>query len=204
MSTAKTKISFLNIEPIHLEDKTFTGAKRCACCEKKVYEFLVTYTQSRAQAYCKICIIKKKSIISPEIFSDMKQCDGCARKAIRKCFLTGIDKSGACGHGYCKKCIAHLLTQVEELGGRLDSGFYDFISEPTRNSLPSGIRHEVFKRDNYKCTECGAIPNDMPLEIDHIIPVSRGGTDEIANLQTLCRICNREKSTLCFKGGNMA
>ena len=35
------------------------------------------------------------------------------------------------------------------------------------------LRHEVFKRDNYRCRECGATNKETTLEIDHIVPVSK-------------------------------
>ena len=70
-----------------------------------------------------------------------------------------------------------------------------------RTHIPRGLRHEVFKRDNYTCQECGATKEDgAKLHIDHIIPVSQGGTDELDNLQTLCDKCNLNKSNLIQKG----
>ena len=64
-----------------------------------------------------------------------------------------------------------------------------------RTHIPRGMRHEVFKRDNYTCCECGARKSDgATLHIDHKIPVSKGGSDELDNLQTLCSDCNLNKS----------
>ena len=63
-----------------------------------------------------------------------------------------------------------------------------------RQPIPGKLRHKVFVRDNYRCVECGATNKETTLEIDHIIPVSKGGTNDISNLQTLCRECNRAKS----------
>ena len=64
-----------------------------------------------------------------------------------------------------------------------------------RSGVPRGRRHEVFKRDGYRCVECGARKEDgATLHVDHIIPVSKGGTDELDNLQTLCSDCNLNKS----------
>lgn len=58
------------------------------------------------------------------------------------------------------------------------------------------LRREVFMRDGFKCRECGASPdkNHAFLEVDHIIPFSRGGSCSISNLQTLCSECNAGKS----------
>jgi len=46
-----------------------------------------------------------------------------------------------------------------------------------------------------KCLMCGVNQNTAKLTIDHIIPISKGGTNEITNLQPLCSFCNRRKHT---------
>jgi len=53
------------------------------------------------------------------------------------------------------------------------------------------IRKLVFERDKYKCTYCGKVGGK--LEPDHIIPISKGGTNDIINLTTACLKCNRQK-----------
>lgn len=63
-----------------------------------------------------------------------------------------------------------------------------------RDPIESRLRHEVLKRDNYKCIECGKGKDETVLHIDHIKPVSQGGSDELENLQTLCQACNLAKS----------
>ncbi len=57
-------------------------------------------------------------------------------------------------------------------------------------SIPPDIKAEVWHRDGARCVECGAAHY---LEFDHIIPLSRGGATSAANLQILCRGCNRDK-----------
>jgi len=61
-------------------------------------------------------------------------------------------------------------------------------------SLSKKIRFEVFKRDGFICQYCGGHPPAIILEVDHIIPVSKKGTDDIDNLVTSCFDCNRGKS----------
>lgn len=76
------------------------------------------------------------------------------------------------------------------------------IEREERQPIPDRVRHEVFKRDGYRCRECGAsIDEGATLEIDHIIPVANGGTNDIDNLQTLCKKCNRGKYTDEWIGG---
>jgi len=64
-----------------------------------------------------------------------------------------------------------------------------------RLSLSPKIRYDVLRRDGFACQYCGRTGEDAVLEIDHIIPVSKGGTNDIGNLQTACRDCNRGKLT---------
>lgn len=67
-------------------------------------------------------------------------------------------------------------------------------SAQSRPAIPLRTKLAVFKRDGYRCLACG---NDDPLvlAIDHIKAVSRGGKNEIANYQTLCKRCNSSKGT---------
>lgn len=53
------------------------------------------------------------------------------------------------------------------------------------------IMQTVFDRDRYTCAYCGQKGGN--LEVDHVIPFSKGGDDTIENLVTACRRCNRQK-----------
>jgi 5-methylcytosine-specific restriction endonuclease McrA len=57
-----------------------------------------------------------------------------------------------------------------------------------------GIRYEILKRDLGRCQVCGATAKQgAQLEVDHIIPKSKGGKSDANNLWTLCFACNRGK-----------
>jgi len=60
-----------------------------------------------------------------------------------------------------------------------------------RRVVPLGKRFFVLKRDRYRCRICNRVGGD--LEVDHIVPVSQGGSSRLDNLQTACRDCNRGK-----------
>lgn len=62
-----------------------------------------------------------------------------------------------------------------------------------RKSIKHAIRFEVYERDNYICQYCGNRFNPEMLSIDHLIPVSLGGHNEITNYVTCCRSCNSRK-----------
>jgi 5-methylcytosine-specific restriction endonuclease McrA len=61
--------------------------------------------------------------------------------------------------------------------------------KPQRPPVPAGVRKRVMAAGC--CVLCGSA---YKLELDHIIPWSKGGTHDEANLQCLCKPCNRKKS----------
>lgn len=71
------------------------------------------------------------------------------------------------------------------------------LEKEQRTMMTAKLREFIKNRDNYTCCNCGnsthAEPN-LLLEIDHIIPISKGGCTVEENLQTLCWKCNRAKS----------
>lgn len=70
-----------------------------------------------------------------------------------------------------------------------------------RHKLGRNKRYLVLERAGYKCQACGSKPNknnDIVLQIDHIIPISLGGTNNISNLQVLCKECNESKRNNFF------
>ncbi len=54
------------------------------------------------------------------------------------------------------------------------------------------LRQAILLRDQYTCRACGLVGGE--LELDHIVNVARGGTDDPANLQILCRSCHAAKT----------
>lgn len=70
--------------------------------------------------------------------------------------------------------------------------------EGQRALMTSTLRNKIKERDNYTCCNCGnSIYNEpnLLLEIDHIVPLSKGGMSNEENLQTLCWRCNRSKGS---------
>lgn len=59
--------------------------------------------------------------------------------------------------------------------------------------IPDSLRFLVLKAAGGRCQLCGILAKERPIDVDHIIPRSRGGKTELANLQALCSKCNRSK-----------
>lgn len=78
-------------------------------------------------------------------------------------------------------------------GRRFYSGeVWDSIKRVERAKVSNELRQEIFERDGYTCVNCGSTGKES-LEIDHIMPISKGGKTEPDNLQTLCHDCNIRK-----------
>ena len=60
----------------------------------------------------------------------------------------------------------------------------------SRIPIPEDVQVMVWNRDGGKCVKCGSAEN---LEFDHIIPISKGGSNTAKNIQLLCEHCNRSK-----------
>ena len=71
-------------------------------------------------------------------------------------------------------------------------------AEKRSRYISSSVRVDVLKRDRFSCVFCGTTAKETQLQIDHIIPFSKGGSNNISNLQTLCVECNRGKSDRFF------
>lgn len=57
------------------------------------------------------------------------------------------------------------------------------------------LRVIVLERDNHLCRECLLCGKyTTATDVDHIIPKSKGGTDDISNLQSLCHECHKKKT----------
>ena len=64
-----------------------------------------------------------------------------------------------------------------------------------RTPLSEEERLAVLRRDSFSCVWCGET-KERDLTVDHVVPVSFGGTNDDENLETLCVKCHKEKSLI--------
>ena len=65
---------------------------------------------------------------------------------------------------------------------------------PTRRvSWPKGLKQELMRRQDNTCVYCGHRRIARSLDVDHILPAVRGGSNDTSNLQVICRPCNQRK-----------
>ena len=60
--------------------------------------------------------------------------------------------------------------------------------------ISGSIRYKVLLRAKNRCESCGISIKEKALEVDHIIPRTKKGKDELSNYQALCYTCNSQKS----------
>lgn len=102
--------------------------------------------------------------------------------------------------GLCKAVISRGLKRLSNMNLITRKGKYirlgkirslsEYHQMYEKETIPLGLRWEVWERDNFTCQICGS---RQYLTIDHIIPESKGGKTERDNLQTLCKPCNSKK-----------
>ncbi len=98
---------------------------------------------------------------------------------MRKCCFCGNDyeKTKQTGAKYCSSDCASLAKK---------------LSDAMREK---NTRMSIFNRDNHKCVYCNRSPieHDVVLQVDHIIPLAKGGSSTVDNLVTSCSECNVSK-----------
>ncbi len=114
----------------------------------------------------------------------------------KKCSLCGESLGKGHWHGnsiyeccgICTKCAfsIHWIYDFHSSGGVNAAPKKDIFRRPIS---PSKVL-SIFARDNYRCKKCATMEC---LTVDHIKPIKHGGTNDLNNLQTLCRSCNAKK-----------
>lgn len=103
------------------------------------------------------------------------------------------------GWAFLVAAVGCLILLVYAVLGTVLGFVWGLLGLPVRSSrrtvrvrppIPYRLRTKVLRRDHWQCVYCGS---KEELQIDHIIPVSRGGATVFANLETLCGPCNRRK-----------
>ena len=97
---------------------------------------------------------------------------------------------------YTEEQITYLIKRINNKNGKFynDRHIWDAICRVERGKVSNKMRFSIYARDGYRCRICGARQGKIvQLEIDHIIPIAKGGKSTYDNLQTLCHNCNVQK-----------
>ena len=99
--------------------------------------------------------------------------------------------------------------QIEHLIGLCESKLEEYKARRGRRIwqhrrvsagyISGTLRYEVLKSARFRCELCGVSADVRALEVDHIVPRVRGGTDDPDNLQALCYSCNSMKRDRLYR-----
>ncbi len=94
-----------------------------------------------------------------------------------------------------------VIIHLDEIDCRTIFPFsYDPLKYPIRKNISEDLRRYILKKDNNECQLKLENCTKVATEIDHIIPVSKGGESIAENLQAVCSNCNKEKGTKVLIG----
>lgn len=85
---------------------------------------------------------------------------------------------------------------VEYKNGTVGERCDNSSSNTKRKQFSQDERMTVYNKDKGRCAICGRFISYEEFTIDHIIPLAKGGTNEMKNLQCACNKCNLIKSDI--------
>ena len=145
---------------------------------------LLTYDQSQVEYYGK----RTKQMVG---------------KVLTKNGVVEPIRSGRATKGYRLNSEALTEAQRASLIAKCDNSISDYLDKrgdriwqhrASESGYVSGsTRYNVLKRAKYRCELCGAHETQVALHVDHIMPRSKGGPDDLSNFQALCQTCNTNK-----------
>ena len=106
--------------------------------------------------------------------------------------INGAHRTGKSGRYYSPE-ILELIKRINNKSGDFynDREIWDAICRVERGKVTNRMRFAIYDRDGWRCRKCGTRAKN--LEIDHIVPIAKGGKTTLDNLQTLCHRCNKIK-----------
>ena len=184
----------------YLSPKIFDQVKKVDSNKQKYQNYLCEVESIQfGQFQCPIGKLKLDKLLNIEKSMVRKTAQA---PATQFCITVTLYCSKMNGRIYDRKTQSFSVEEVLSFINRLknkngtfynDRDIWDSLCRVERGKVSNKMRFSVYERDRYRCRCCGVSERYAALEIDHIIPISKGGKSTYENLQTLCRKCNYEK-----------
>lgn len=154
---------------------------KCGCCDKDI----LGRRSLVGRGVCPDCfgMIKKWIVRSGSIFGKCKHCSISYNKIMvnRRDGLRYNDVCSYDCHVKHTKTIKYVCASRRR--ARVRNAYHESVD-----------RMDVFKRDKYRCQVCNDKVTESTGHIDHVMPISKGGSHTLCNLQLLCSTCNIKKA----------
>jgi ATP adenylyltransferase len=146
----------------------------------------------------------KQQIAEDFALSDTQQVDYYRKKIVHQMPGNRLVRDGLLSKHGDKYALNGLLAQLTQEQTKLvcealEQRITDYLDmrypfgDSNNDAVRGSVRYEVLKRAGGRCELCGASSRDIQIDVDHIIPRSKKGTNDLSNLQALCRTCNAQK-----------
>ncbi|MDO3722235.1 HIT domain-containing protein [Marinobacter sp. chi1] len=147
-------------------------------------EAILLHDDSQLRYYRGIVMGKPKSVLSKHGVIET------GPRGSSRFFLKGYDELSPSERKRLQlQCEIQLAEYIEKRGKEAIFAHRNH----SREEVSGSIRHQVLVGAEYRCQLCGIPASEKALEVDHIIPVNHGGTNDLNNLQALCYSCNAMK-----------
>jgi len=147
----------------------------------------------------------KRDIATDFALSDTQQVEFYRSKIVHKMPGWRLVRDGLLeydGESYAATGVFAALSKDEKgiIREVLKSRITDYLNtrkypfgDSNNDAVRGSVRYEVLKRAGGRCELCGDSSRNIQIDVDHIVPRSKGGSNDLSNLQALCRTCNAQK-----------
>ena len=142
----------------------------------------LSYDETQIDYYKKITTLMPFKYLSKHLYEIKKSKDNY--------FFDGFDLTEDQKVELINVCSKKLEDYIRKRGIKKIFGHRTLAS----GIISGSIRYKVLLRAKNRCESCGISNKEKALEVDHIIPRTKGGKDELNNFQALCYTCNSQKS----------
>ena len=149
--------------------------------KRSIAELILSYDESQKEYYENVTTNMVGKVLTKNNDIATKNGDVYSLKGYDKLSISEVESLKK----VCRKKIDDYLATRENVWEH---------RRKSKGYISGSIRLKVFNRAKTKCEMCGISNKVKALEVDHIIPRNKGGSDDISNLQALCYTCNSIKS----------
>lgn len=170
----------------------------CEYCDRKKHWNLYCKIFKKSTIGRKLCFFYKDSKWALKNYRIIPNYQYCGIKIFGLELITKLGKKSNKeiryhnGKKYCLWCGEYLIGRKRKFCCKEHSD--QFYSEWCRRYDWSTIRYLILERDNYICQHCDTKKSKRELEVHHIIPRCKGGSDKLDNLITLCTTCHKKET----------
>lgn len=97
------------------------------------------------------------------------------------------------------KTKGYSIIPMDESSGEDNEAAESSGSTGKRKKLTPSMRKVVYAKDHGRCYICGKVVDPDSFEVEHKVPVAKGGTNDLNNLYVACHICNTMKNSMIFE-----